>query len=84
MYQAIVFLPLLGAIIAALITLAGAHSRHSDAKRAAGAEDHAGEPLNETHAHGAPSLHAAHALRPPGPSRNRISRRRAARASPRS
>jgi NADH-quinone oxidoreductase subunit L len=65
MYQAIVFLPLLGAIIAALITLAGAHSRHSDAKRAAGAEDHAGEPLNETHAHGAPSLHAAHAVLAP-------------------
>jgi NADH-quinone oxidoreductase subunit L len=65
MYQAIVFLPLLGAIIAALITLAGAHSRHSDAKRAVGAEDHAGEPLNETHAHGAPSLHAAHAVLAP-------------------
>src|SRR5271165_3652180 len=65
MYQAIVFLPLLGAIIAALITLAGAHSRHSDANRATGVEDHAGEPLNETHAHGAPSLHAAHAVLAP-------------------
>ncbi len=65
MYQAIVFLPLLGAIIAALITLAGAHSRHSGAKRAAGAEDHVGEPLNETHARGAPSPHGAHAVLAP-------------------
>jgi NADH-quinone oxidoreductase subunit L len=65
MYQAIVFLPLLGAIIAALITLAGAHARHSGATPAAGAEDHVGEPLNETHARGAPSPHRAHAVLAP-------------------
>ena len=28
MYQAIVFLPLLGAVLAAIIALAGAHARH--------------------------------------------------------
>src|SRR5271166_5451593 len=65
MYQAIVFLPLLGAIIAALITLAGAHARHSGARRAASAEDHAQELMNETQAHGAPSPHAMHAVLAP-------------------
>src|ERR1700732_2885141 len=41
MYQAIVFLPLLGAIIAALIALAGAHARHPGGPPATGGEDHA-------------------------------------------
>ena len=65
MYQAIVFLPLLGAIIAALITLAGARARHSGGTPAAGAEDHARGPVGETHARGAPSAHAAHAATAP-------------------
>ena len=41
MYQAIVFLPLLGAIIAAIVTLVGAHRRLPGGEPAAGAEDHA-------------------------------------------
>src|ERR1700674_3853399 len=43
MYQAIVFLPLLGSIIAAFIALAGAHARHpggSPPPLPEGAEDH--------------------------------------------
>jgi len=55
MYQAIVFLPLLGCIVAALISLAGARARHpggnpSDTDHHA--HDHA--------AHAAPAHHAAH------------------------
>ena len=65
MYQAIVFLPLLGAIIAALITLAGARARHSGGTPAVGAEDHARGPVDETRARGAPSAHAAHAATAP-------------------
>ena len=65
MYQAIVFLPLLGAIIAALITLAGARARHSGNTPAADAEDHARGPMDEAHARGAPSAHAAHAATAP-------------------
>ena len=41
MYQAIVFLPLLGAIIAGVIALVGASSRHPGANPPPGAEDHA-------------------------------------------
>ena len=55
MYQAIVFLPLLGCIIAGLIALAGARARHPGATPPSGAEDHAGPPVPEHH-HGAPSL----------------------------
>ena len=62
MYHAIVFLPLLGAIIAALITLAGARARYPGGPPAAGAEDHAHGPVDESHAHGAPSPHGAHAV----------------------
>jgi NADH-quinone oxidoreductase subunit L len=47
MYYAIVFLPLLGAIVAALITLAGAVSRHPAGAPAAGAEDHADDPSDD-------------------------------------
>ncbi|MGZ3281732.1 MAG: NADH-quinone oxidoreductase subunit L [Xanthobacteraceae bacterium] len=61
MYHAIVFLPLLGAIIAALITLAGARARYPGGPPDAGAEDHAHGPVDESHAHGAPSPHGAHA-----------------------
>ena len=61
MYQAIVFLPLLGAVIAALISLAGAHARHPGGTPAAGVEDHAHGPVDESHSRGAPSPHEAHA-----------------------
>src|SRR5215467_5015455 len=49
MYQAIVFLPLIGAIVAGLITLAGARARHPGGS--ASAKDH--------HAHGQPQQGAA-------------------------
>jgi NADH-quinone oxidoreductase subunit L len=60
MYQAIVFLPLLGAVIAAIIALTGAHARHPGGSAPRGAEDHPGHP------HGAPlrggaAVHASHA-----------------------
>jgi NADH-quinone oxidoreductase subunit L len=50
MYHAIVFLPLLGAIIAALITLVGAHARFPGGSGTPGGEDHA-------HAAPAPASH---------------------------
>ncbi len=65
MYQAIVFLPLLGAIIAALIALAGAHARHPGATSADGAEDHAPGAVDEEHGRGAPSPREAHAVLAP-------------------
>ena len=62
MYQAIVFLPLLGAIVAALIALAGARGRHPGGTPHIGAEDHAAPHVREDHLRGAPALHgdAAH------------------------
>src|SRR5262245_34077548 len=57
MYQAIVFLPLLGAIIAALIALAGARARYPGGSPMAGVEDHAHGPVPEDRPHGAPSPH---------------------------
>src|SRR3984893_17008079 len=68
MYQAIVFLPLLGAIIAALIAIAGAHARHPGATPAAGAEDHAHGPVDERHIRGAPSALQEHAVLTPSAS----------------
>ena len=62
MYYAIVFLPLLGAIIAALITVAGARARHSGGTPGAGAEDHVHGPVDEAHVRAAPSPHEAHAV----------------------
>jgi NADH-quinone oxidoreductase subunit L len=61
MYQAIVFLPLLGCIVAGLIALAGARARHPGGTPMPGAEDHAHGPVQEDHPRGAPSLtgHAA-------------------------
>jgi NADH-quinone oxidoreductase subunit L len=55
MYQAIVFLPLLGAILAALISLAGAHARHPSGSSPPGAEDHAAPGAAEDHPRAAPS-----------------------------
>src|SRR5436305_3080389 len=61
MYQAIVFLPLLGCIVAALISLAGARARHPGGGPAQGAEDHASDRGPHTGG-GAPSPHGAHAV----------------------
>src|SRR6266516_3140649 len=62
MYHAIVFLPLLGAIIAALIALAGARARHPGGPPGIGAENHARGPVDESHARTAPAPHGAHAV----------------------
>src|SRR5213075_2221780 len=56
MYQAIVFLPLLGCIVAGLISLAGARQRHPGANPAAGLENHAHDHGPHTGG-GAPSPH---------------------------
>jgi NADH-quinone oxidoreductase subunit L len=48
MYQAIVFLPLVGAILAGLISLAGARARYPGGAAAPGVQNHAGD---DTHAH---------------------------------
>src|SRR6185369_15504106 len=61
MYQAIVFLPLLGCIVAGLIALAGARARHPGADPGGGAEDHAHDHGPHTGA-GAPSPHGDHAV----------------------
>ncbi len=53
MYQAIVFLPLLGCILAGLISLAGARARHPGGDPAAGAENHAHD-MGPHHGGGAP------------------------------
>ncbi len=55
MYEVIVFLPLLGCIIAGLIALTGARARHPGGTPPKGVEDHAGPHVPEHH-HGAPSL----------------------------
>src|SRR4051812_24800006 len=55
MYMAIVFLPLLGAIIGGLIALAGARARHPGGSPPLGAEDHAAALVPEDHARAAPS-----------------------------
>ncbi len=57
MYQAIVFLPLLGAILAGLISLAGARARHPGGSPPPGAEDRATGPVPEDHPRAAPSPH---------------------------
>jgi NADH-quinone oxidoreductase subunit L len=49
LFHAIVFLPLIGAIIAGVISLAGARARHSGGSAASGAEDHAAD--HGTHIH---------------------------------
>ena len=59
MYQAIVFLPLIGAIVAGAISLWGAIRRYPGAETTSGAEDHAAPPVDESHIHGAPSVHGS-------------------------
>jgi NADH-quinone oxidoreductase subunit L len=55
MYQAIVFLPLLGFFVAGAIAVFGARARHPGGYPAPGAEDHAAPSVAGPHA--APSLH---------------------------
>ena len=62
MYHAIVFLPLLGAIIATLITLAGARARFPGGPPDAGAEGHGHAAVDESHALARPAPHAPHAV----------------------
>src|SRR6266508_1389667 len=62
MYHAIVFLPLLGSILAALIALAGARARHPGGSPVVGAENHAAGPVDESHPRAAPSPRDAHAV----------------------
>jgi NADH-quinone oxidoreductase subunit L len=58
MYQAIVFLPLLGAILAGIISLVGAHARFPGGPPAAGADSHGHGPA-PTHARDAAAAHGA-------------------------
>jgi NADH-quinone oxidoreductase subunit L len=63
LFHAIVFLPLIGAILAGIISLAGAHARYPGGSTASGAEDHAHDHGPHAHeplpAHGA-VIHASH------------------------
>ena len=65
MYLAIVFLPLLGAILAALISLVGARARHPGGSPKPGAENHAASVVAEDHSRAAPSATQAHAVPTP-------------------
>ena len=62
MYEAIVALPLIGAIIAGAISLFGARNRFPGEDPPPPHDDHAAAPVDESHVHGAPSPHAAHAV----------------------
>jgi NADH-quinone oxidoreductase subunit L len=62
MYEAIVALPLIGAIIAGAISLFGARDRFPGEDPPPPRDDHAAAPVDESHVHGAPSPHAAHAV----------------------
>jgi NADH-quinone oxidoreductase subunit L len=57
MYQAIVLLPLIGAILAGLIALAGARGRHPGGAAAHGAEDHTHDVAVGRDGSGSPSPH---------------------------
>jgi NADH-quinone oxidoreductase subunit L len=61
MYETIVLLPLLGAIVAGLISLAGARARYPGGAPVGRAENHAHGPVDESVARAAPSPHEAHA-----------------------
>ncbi len=62
MYEAIVVLPLLGAIIAGVIALVGAHNRHPGADPPPPHDDRAAPLVPEDHIHGgAPVLESEHA-----------------------
>jgi len=61
MYQAIVLLPLLGAVIAGIVCLVGAHNRFPGEDPPPPAGDHAAPPGREDHPRAAPVPHGAHA-----------------------
>ena len=61
MYEAIVVLPLLGAIIAGAIALFGARNRFPGENPPPPHDDHAAPPVAEDHPHAAPSPDAPHA-----------------------
>ncbi len=61
MYEAIVVLPLLGAIIAGVVALVGARNRYPGENPPPPHDDHAAPPVPE-HVHAAPSPYAAHAV----------------------
>src|SRR5579871_3880862 len=61
MYQAIVVLPLIGAIVAGAIALFGARNRFPGQNPPPG-DDHAAPHVDEAHAHAAPSPDAPHAV----------------------
>src|ERR1700744_3191565 len=61
MYEAIVFLPLLGAILAGAITLIGARNRLPGQNPPPPHDDHAAAPVHEAHIHAAPHPEDAHA-----------------------
>src|SRR3984957_10442552 len=61
MYEAIVFLPLLGAILAGAITLVGARNRLPGENPPPPHDDHAAPLVHEAHAHAAPDPEDAHA-----------------------
>src|ERR1700732_2149364 len=67
MYEAIVFLPLLGAVIAGAIALIGARNRLPGADPSPPDGDHAATNADESHGHAAPSLHGAHEEAPAEP-----------------
>src|SRR5207247_4963274 len=62
MYETIVLLPLLGAVIGGLIALAGARARHPGGSPAPAAEDHARGPVDESRPRAAPSPRESHAV----------------------
>src|SRR5579862_6586545 len=62
MYEAIVALPLIGSIIAGIITLVGARNRFPGANPPPPHDDHAAPPVREAHARAAPSPYTAHAV----------------------
>src|SRR5580704_5801158 len=64
MYEAIVALPLIGAIIAGVITLVGARNRFPGANPPPPHDDHAAALVPEDHARAAPSPYTAHAVAP--------------------
>jgi hypothetical protein len=83
MYQAIVFLPLLGAIIAGLIALAGAHARHLAGSPPAARIMRMVRSMKATRAQHLRLTCRMQPSHPPQASRRRISRPQADRALPR-